>query len=127
MISYKNIIDYLIDYKHNYSYSIKSSYIVINNGKYHITIYQDQWDDYENANGKPYHLFHISLNDINNRCSSYFWVNKSNYHIRKIPTKYFMYNQPTYSFFSSTRSPCKLSEIISTIKLFQKIINDIKQ
>lgn len=111
------------------TYSKKPLYTVIidESRNYHITIYQDQWDDYEWITRKPYYLFHVSSNSSNNldRCSSYFWVNKTNYHIRKIPSKYFMYNQPTFDFMSSTRNPCKLSEIIPLLKKFQKIINAI--
>jgi len=107
-----------------YPISIKSNYLVIMipGMDYHITIYQNQWDDYEKQMEKPYHLFHISSNSEENRCSSYFWVNKNTHRIQKIPKRYFSYNQPSYSFNSSTRNPCHLSDIIKILKIFQKLL-----
>lgn len=126
MLSYKKMAIYL-QQQNKYFFAIKPSYIVISipKIKYHITIYRDQWDEYEDVTGKPYHLFHVSANDTTEKCSSYFWINKHNYHIQKIPKKYFTYNQPSFNFFSSTRSPCGLQEVSPLLKNFQQIINEI--
>jgi hypothetical protein len=126
-LSYQLLINYL-QHQHDYPISLKSNYcvIIIPGTDYHITIYQDQWDRYEEVSRKPYHLFHISLNAEIGRCSSYFWVNKYSYRVKKIPRNYFLYNQPSYSFFSSTRSPCHLRNIIGLLKIFQKILNGIE-
>ena len=140
MITYQQLVDYLQN-QHEYpitlspeeqvileallpSITIKSNYIVINvsGSDYHITIFVDQWDDYEEVSYKPYYLFHISSNGETDRCSSYFWVDKKTNRIKKIPRKYFNYNQPTYNFFSSTRSPCHLRDIEFLLKVFQRIL-----
>ena len=126
MLSYQELINYLLS-QDKYQYSIKPLYTVIHlptYPDYHITIYQDQWDDYKLNTGKPYHLFHISSNDEQNRCSSYFWVGTNTNKIQKIPRKYFKYNQPIYDYFSSTRSPCELKKVIPLLKILQKIINE---
>ena len=125
MLSYNKLISYLKN-QDEYMYSVKPLYVVvyIPRMQYHITIYQDQWDEYENVSNKPYHLFHISSNKEFNRCSSYFWVDKNNHRISKIPIKYFTYNQPIFNFFTSTRNSCKPSDVlIPLLKVFQKIIN----
>lgn len=129
MLSYKILISYLK--KQNiFKINITSNYCVITlqnkTYQYHITIYQDQWDDYENVTKFPYHLFHISSNNEKNKCSSYFWVDKSNFYIRTIPKKYFNYGQQNFSFYSSRRQPCKLSMIKILIKAFQKFLQSIK-
>lgn len=126
MISYEQLIIYLKKQK-VYPISLKSKYVVIlvPGSKYHVTIFQDQWDEYQNVTGLPYHLFHISSDHLENRCSSYFWVKRSNYRIKKIPKKYFQYGQPAFGFYSSTRMPCSLSEIIFLLKKFQGMLNKI--
>lgn len=126
MLSYQTLIKYLRD-QHDYPVSIKKYYcvIMVPGIDYHITIYEDQWDRYEEISNKPYYLFHVSSNNENNRCSSYFWVNKYNHIIKKIPRNFFMYNQPKYSFFSSTRNPCHLRDISILLKTFQRILNKI--
>lgn len=121
MLSYQILINYLQNHR-RYNTNIKPNYCVITGINYHITIFKDQWDNYESISGKPYHLFHISSDENQNRCSSYFWVNNNDYKIKKIPKKYFSYNQPTYTFFSSTRFPCHLYNIDDLLKLFQKIL-----
>jgi hypothetical protein len=121
-ITYDDIVEFLRNQK-KFSFSVKKNYMVINvpRTNYHITVFQDQWDDYYKETKLPYHLFHISSEDKNNRCSSYFWVNFQN-KVVSIPPKYFRYNQPNYSFFSSTRFPCNIREIKHHLKVFSKIL-----
>ena len=124
--SYQTLLKYLQN-QHDYPISVKSNYcvIIIPGLNYHITIFQDQWDRYEEVSDKPYYLFHISSTTDIKKCSSYFWVEKYNKHIKKIPKHYFLYNQQNYSFFSSTRSPCHLRNMDKLIKIFQRILNAI--
>lgn len=123
MLSYNDLQQLLLHYDINHS--VRKNYLVINipGSKYHITIFQDQWDMYEMETAHPYYLFHISSNEENNRCSIYFWVNKNNYRIEPIPTNLFLYNQPKYTFHSSTRSPCSHDNIKKSLIFFQKILN----
>lgn len=125
-ITYQKLVSHLK--KQNiYPINIKSHYcvIMIPKNKYHISIFQDQWDNYYNITNKPYHLFHISSNDEQNRCSSYFWVDMHNYKIKKIPKKYFMYGQTYYGFNASTRNPCDFNEIMNILKILQKLLNNV--
>ena len=126
MLTYLKLIECLEKYSkyRKYTYSIKSNYVVIlfPKSEYHVSIFKDQWDEYEFLTGKPYYQFHVSSNNIDQRCSSYFWVKKSTNRIRKIPSKYFYYDQPVYSINESTRSPCKLRKIMPILKLFQKFL-----
>lgn len=125
-LTYQLLIKHLIK-QHDYPINSKKNYsvIIFPGSKYHITIFEDQWDKYEEISNKPYHLFHISSNDEQERCSSYFWVERDKLIIKKIPRQYFMYNQPNYSFFSSTRTPCHLWNIKKYLKIFQKMLNKI--
>ncbi|XWV26907.1 hypothetical protein QJ857_gp0143 [Tupanvirus soda lake] len=127
MLPYQLLLKHLKS-QHLYPVSIKPNYCVIMapGMNYHITIFQEQWDDYEKVSGKPYYLFHISSNDENNRCSSYFWVTKYTNRVKKIPRKYFLYNQPNYTFFSSTRNPCHLWDVKPLLKIFQSILDTIE-
>ena len=126
-INYDKIKEFLMQ-NSSYLFSIKSQYMVISvpNTNYHITIYKDQWDDYENISGKPYHLFHISSNIEDNRCSTYFWVDSLNNRIKHIPSKYFKYNQSSFDFFSSRRNSCKLESIRYLLDFFQKFLWKIR-
>ena len=126
MVSYEQLVVYL-KMQHEYPVTFKKDYFVIMmRGKpYHITVFRDQWNDYEGITGLPYHLFHISSDNANNRCSSYFWVDKDSYRIKKIPGKYFNYNQPKYDFYSSTRNRCQLSSIRPFLKIFQRVLNKL--
>lgn len=123
---YHDLLEFLRKKFTDTTLTIKPEYFVINKpgSQYHITVYQNQWDDYEKEIAKPYHLFHISSNRVENRCSSYFWVNRITYKIRSIPTKYFKYNQNKYSLTTSTRSPCLLKDILRTLRYFQKILDE---
>lgn len=123
MVSYDKIMLYLTN-QIDYFFSIKPLYIVISppNSDYHITIYRDQWDDYEEISKKPYYLFHISSNNEDNRCSSYFWVDKKTLRIKYIPSKYFQYNQPNFDFFSSRRSQCTFDDTKFVLTFFQKLL-----
>ena len=126
MITYEQLLSYLKQQR-EYPTSIRKNYfvVIVRGSKYHVTVFQDQWNEYENVTGQPYHLFHISSDDEANRCSSYFWVDKQTYRIKKIPAQYFKYNQPTYDYFSSTRSPCSFSDIKFILKIFQRILRKI--
>lgn len=120
-------LSFYLKKQHQYPVSVRKNYTVITvpNTKYHITIFQDQWDNYQSVSKKRYHLFHISSDQEDNRCSSYFWVDKNNYRIQKIPKKYFSYQQSNYSFFSSTRKPCNLKNIIKHLVIFQRLLKQI--
>lgn len=93
--------------------------IHIRNLPFHITIFKDQWDDYPD---KRFHLFHITHEEDDKKCSSYFWI--TNFlKIKNIPPNKFKYNQEDYSMFSSSRSYCK-NKAIKVIKInFQKLLN----
>ncbi len=123
MFTYDKLINLLIN-QNMYPISIKKKYVVIMfpGINYHVTIFRDQWDDYEKITKKPYNMFHVSSNNEYNRCSSYFWVSKNTNKIKNIPEQFFIYNQPNYTFFSSTRSPCDLGHIESLLAKFQKIL-----
>ncbi len=127
-MKYSELKSFLIHYYQDFL-TVKIDYIVIRipNQFYHITIYQDQWDDYMHTTNRPYHLFHISSNNKDTRCSSYFWINVKTLKIQKIPRGLFLYNQPSYSFDSSTRNPCPLANILDILKFFQKILNIYKK
>jgi len=127
MLSYNALVHHLKN-QHMFPVSIKKNYsvIMVPGTDYHITIFNDQWDNYEIISGKPYHLFHISSDNELNRCSSYFWVSKYTNKVKKIPRQYFMYNQPNYTFFSSTRSPCHLWDVKPLLKIFQNILDTIQ-
>lgn len=126
MLSYELLIKHLKN--QHLLVKVKTNYtiIMIPGMNYHVSIFREQWDDYEKESGKPYYLFHISSNNEKDRCSSYFWVSKNKNIIKKIPREYFLYNQINYTFFSSTRGPCYLWDIKPLLKIFQKILNVIK-
>lgn len=128
MVTYKQLARYLKKY-HKHFISIKKNYLIIifPNLNYHITVFKDQWDDYQKVTDLPYHLFHISSNNVDNRCSSYFWVNKYNLHIKNIPKNYFKYNQPDYSFYGSTRNMCSSNSIKHMLQVFQKILKVVNK
>lgn len=126
MITYEQLLAYLKQQK-EYPFSIRKNYFVIipRGSRYHVTVFQDQWDEYEKVTGMSNHLFHISSDSDDDRCSSYFWVDKNDYRIKNIPNKYFKYNQPTYDYYSSTRNPCQFKEIKFILKIFQRILRKI--
>jgi hypothetical protein len=125
MLTYEYLIDWLKK-SGKYNIRIKPLYTVIlfPNSRYHITIYRDQWDDYPKITGMPYHLFHISSDDVDNRCSSYYWVDDRN-RIKKIPSELFKYRQSDYGYSSSTRYPCQFNCIKKILKFFQDILKNI--
>lgn len=93
---------------------------------YHISIFKDQWDDYSKITGKNYHLFHVSdNNNSENKCSRYYWIDKFNLKIKKIPKKYFSYHQSSFSIDKSTRIPCEYSNVEKIVHVFQKILDKI--
>lgn len=123
-MNYRKILNFMINNFPDFL-TIKKNYFVIalENTEHHITIFKDQWDNYKFFMKKPYHLFHISSNNKENRCSSYFWVTISSLKILKIPKDEFLYNQPIYNFTCSTRSPCSQKNIIYLLRLFQHVLN----
>lgn len=125
MLPYQKLL-FNMNIHHKNIISVRKGYFVIKfNNLYHITIYQDQWDDYFMQTKLPYYLFHISSNNIENRCSSYFWVDRDTNKIKGIDEKYFKYEQPSYSFFGSTRKPCEMKEIKSILSRFQSILDEV--
>lgn len=126
MITYETFI-YKFKKISYYNIVVKPKYCVITfpNAAYHITIYQDQWDDYQSVTGLPYHLFHVSSVEKEDRCSSYFWIDKT-FKIKNIPKKYFCYEQDAYNFFGSTRRQCVYAEIKSILKQFQHVLTKVR-
>lgn len=126
MISYDKLLFFL---KQNVKYkaSFKPNYLVINipKSRYHISVFKDQWNDYESTTDLPYHLFHVSSDEIENRCSSYFWADKKTYQIKKIPDKYFKYEQPDYNFYQSRRKPCDYKQIKHLLTMFHEILKHV--
>lgn len=108
--------------------TIKKNYLVICpiGQKYHITVFKDQWNDYKKVTKMDYHLFHISTNATESKCSSYFWVDTDTYQILNIPPKYFKYNKNYFSFYTSTRQPCDLREIRPVKYYFQKLLYKLR-
>lgn len=108
--------------------SVRKNYFVLSNRrfKYHLTIFEDQWNGYESTTGNPYHLFHISSNDDGDtRCSIYFWVDKKTMKVIDIPKDKFIYEQQGYSMTQSERKRCFFKEIIPLIKMFERLLSKI--
>ena len=91
----------------------------VRNVPFHITVFKDQWDEYPD---KRYHLFHITHENDDKKCSSYFWID--NYlKIKNIPKNKFRYNQEDFSMFASTRGYCK-DKAVKVIRInFQRLLN----
>jgi hypothetical protein len=106
--------------------SIKVNYVVLTMqdvNDYHITIYEEQWDYYSDLTGFKYYLFHISSNNMDNRCSTYFWVDIENLDIIDIPPRYFKYDQSNFDMYASTRSKCITTSSITKLKdIFNKTL-----
>jgi len=124
MITYDELINES-QYSNQFTLHIKDTYsmIQIPNFDYHITIFRDQWDLYKSETNLPYHLFHVTSNNLDIKCSTYFWVDLYTNQIKKIPDKYFKYGQPTYNLGASTRFPCDYKSIKPALKLFQKFLH----
>lgn len=105
----------------------KYSMIIIPKSKYHITIFRDQWDEYKSTTNLNYHLFHITSNSADIKCSTYFFVDSNTNRIKKIPNKYFKYEQESYGFSASTRSPCEYKSIKRELNYFQKILDYVQK
>lgn len=122
MIAYEKLVSYF-KRQRIFKINIKKNYFVLTLPKYygyHITVFQDQWDDYELQTNMPYHLFHIS-SEMENKCSSYFWIDKEKHKIRTIPSTHFRYEQDDYGFYSSTRKPCDINNKVRVIlKQFER-------
>jgi hypothetical protein len=127
-LNYNKLIKYLSKQK-VYRFVPKKDYFMIFNGDfpYHITVYRDQWDDYQDETNLPYHLFHITSNSEANKCSTYFWVDKKSYRTKHIPKKYFQYNQPDFGFYSSTRTSCEFKYIKPMIIVMEKMLRTFFQ
>jgi hypothetical protein len=127
MLPYKKLVSFLYKQK-RFPINSKSIYTVVSipNSRYHITVFADQWDAYQKTTGLPYYLFHISSDDIDRRCSSYFWVRQTDLTILPIPSKYFKYAQPDFDFYSSTRNPCDSANIKAIVHQFQNLLHTIK-
>jgi hypothetical protein len=89
--------------------------------KYHITVFQDEWDNYSKLTNLPYHLFHLTENKFENKCSTFLWIDKDML-IKDIPQEYFIYNQPEHDYHRSTRTKCNSNDTKTIIKKFQKIL-----
>lgn len=107
----------------NFNLYMRNNYIIIKfpNCDTHITIFQDQWDKYYYETGLRYYLFHVTSDNVI-PCSTYFLVDMDTNLIKKIPDMLFKYNQETYSFYTSTRSPCDYKSIKKCVKQFQKLL-----
>lgn len=123
-LTFDSLVEHLEDY-YGYEVTKKDAYVVVTfpGEKYHITIYADQWDEYEAQTGKPYYLFHASSDRTDNRCSIYFWVDKSTHKISLVPANDFDYNCTSFNFHQSTREKCDPQSVDSIIRKFQKILN----
>lgn len=126
MLNYQLLVEYLDKYYKNLL-SIKNNYFVISmpNFDHHITVYEDQWNNYQELSGLPYYLFHMSSSDTTTtKCSIYFWVSKINGKILRIPKKFFTYGQNHYSHMGSTRPKCKFLKVVMLVKFFRRVIKD---
>lgn len=126
LLTYKILLERLFELQSDkFVIHFKSDYFIIQfpKHKYHVTIYQGQWDSYYVETGLPYNLFHIT-SETDSKCSTYFWVN-SKKQINPIPKKFFVYEQPTYSLKASTRPKCQTKKLIPILWSFQKILNQI--
>jgi hypothetical protein len=124
-MDYKTLLNKLIPLANTkFRLYTKKDYFMVQffHADYHITIYSDQWDLYQKQTGLPYHLFHISSNKIDPKCSTYFWVDIHTNQIKHIPSKYFLYGQESYGYNKSTRFPCEYYLIKPLLKRFQKLL-----
>ena len=57
MITYEQLSSFLKKQR-EYPVSFRKNYFVVmvRGTRYHITVFQDQWNDYEKVTGMPYHL-----------------------------------------------------------------------
>lgn len=87
---------------------------------YHITVFQDQWDDYISPSKKVAKLFHIT-HEIT-KCSLYLLLTNK-LQIEMVNNKDFKYEQPDFSHHSSTRQKCVDDSLNIIINQFQIVIN----
>lgn len=140
MVSYLELIDLIKNLKSNSNIlfttkGVNSNILITTKGhyfvikipgiNYHLTVFQDQWDDYASQMGKPYHLFHISSDENKNRCSSYFWIGIKDHLIYHIPKKYFKYEQDSFGTDRSTRKSCEFNDVKPILKMFKNILKSI--
>jgi len=131
LIAYDKILSIIKDHLKNTIFTgiaIRKGYFVLNTRRdqpysdYHITIFQDQWDEYKSPSKLRARLFHITHEKT--KCSAYYLVN-TNLKVQEIPNNDFLYEQPDFSHSASTREKC-IDDIIKTInKEFDIVINRI--
>jgi hypothetical protein len=93
--------------------------------KYHITVYQDQWDQYQSPSGLTARLFHITHGHYDKfRCSTYFILDE-NLNIREVPETDFKYEQPDFGMTKSRRSKCTNKALVIIIREFEKMLKNI--
>jgi len=98
----------------------KNIIINIKNSKYHISIFRDQWNDYQKNTNLAEKLFHVT--NEKTQCSTYFVVD-TELQIKK-PSN-FSYEQPEFGFNKSTRKPCVDDEINNIIGQFEVLVQKI--
>ena len=109
MLSYQNLLYRMKKcIKRNYLV-IKKNYFIIMmpDFDYHITVF---------------HLFHISENKMENKCSKFYWCS-FDLKIKEIPSEKFIYNQHSHDMYKSTRNMCVNPQVDLIIKYFQKILD----
>lgn len=116
-----NTIFHNIISKNNYFIiNIKNKFNKIN--KYHITIFEDQWNKYISPSKISSKLFHIT-NEIS-KCSIYF-ILKDDMTIIEVPKSDFKYEQSEFNNYASTRIKCIDKNINIIIKEFTNVIQNI--
>lgn len=125
MLSYAKLTHFLKVHHSNIT-NFTTNYTVIKTGeKYHITIFNDQWDNYETVTDEPYYMYHITSNtQYPNKCSRYYRVSKKTLIISNIP--HFEYGADTFSFYKSTRKPCDKDHLIEINIWFEKLLKNIQ-
>ena len=93
------------------------------NVKYHLTIFEDQWNNYVSPSKLNAKLFHITfdVNDEEKKCSTYL-ILTDKYRVRLVPETDFKYNQPEFGMNASTRSQCIDKAIKLIAKSFEVLI-----
>ncbi|AYV78209.1 MAG: hypothetical protein Edafosvirus7_1 [Edafosvirus sp.] len=118
----KNLEKYLDKnsiFKH-VSINKKNIIISVKDSNFHITIFRDQWNDYQKNTNLPEKLFHITHEKT--QCSIYFVLNDK-LEIRE-PSN-FNYEQQDFGLNKSTRKRCDDKEINIIIKNFETLIKKI--
>lgn len=129
LIAYNRILPIIKNYLNHTIFTgiaIRKGYFVLNTkpnqeySDYHVTIFQDQWDEYQSPSKLTARLFHITHEKT--KCSAYYIVN-SDIQVQDIPKDDFKYEQPDFSHSASTREKCT-DDIIKVInKQFEIVVN----